>query len=83
MGVITWIILGAVVGVAASWLTGRTETGKLIINIIVGVVGAAAGGFASNLVTRHPPLGLNASNFFVALLGTLVFLAVANAVQRG
>ncbi len=82
MGGLSWILLGIVAGWVASFITRRMDLIGLAINVVVGVIGAAAGGFAANLVTRHPVFGFNLQSIFVALLGTLVFLAVANAVQR-
>jgi uncharacterized membrane protein YeaQ/YmgE (transglycosylase-associated protein family) len=52
------------------------------VNIVIGIIGAVAGGFTANLVTRNPVFGLSWASFFVALLGILVFLSVANAVQQ-
>jgi len=82
MGMLSWILTGIVGGAAASAITRRNNLLGYLINIVVGVVGAFAGGFSANLVTRHPVFGFFPESFFVALLGTLVFLAVSNAVQR-
>jgi uncharacterized membrane protein YeaQ/YmgE (transglycosylase-associated protein family) len=82
MGIISWIILGIVAGVGASYFTGRTDRTGYLVNILVGVIGACAGGFSANLVMRLPPFGLVFSSFFVAILGTLIFLFLANSMQQ-
>ena len=82
MGVLIWILTGVVGGAAASAITRRNNPTGYLVNIVVGIIGAFAGGFSANLVTRNPVFGFSPQSFFVALLGTLVFLAVANAVQR-
>lgn len=82
MGIISWIVVGVIAGVIACMLAGRTLTRDYLSNIGVGLVGAIMAGFATNLVTRQPPLGINSSSLFVALLGALVFLVFANAVNR-
>lgn len=82
MGIISWIILGIAAGVAVSYFTRRTEQLAYLVNSVIGIIGAAAGGFTANLVMRLPPLGYDTASFFVAILGTLVFLTVANALKR-
>jgi uncharacterized membrane protein YeaQ/YmgE (transglycosylase-associated protein family) len=81
---IVWLIAGAVIGWAASSLMGQRE--GLLLNIIVGVVGA----FIAGLVLT-PFFGIstiNQSNFsfpalMVSLLGALILLAVVSVFRRG
>jgi uncharacterized membrane protein YeaQ/YmgE (transglycosylase-associated protein family) len=82
MGVLVWILIGVIGGIAASAITRRNNPTGYFVNIVIGVIGAFAGGFTANLVTRNPTFGLSWASFFVAILGALVFLAVANAVQQ-
>jgi uncharacterized membrane protein YeaQ/YmgE (transglycosylase-associated protein family) len=81
MGIVSWIIIGLVTGWAAGQLLRRTGGGDLALNLVVGVVGAAAGGFITNLVIRQPVLSLNLQNGFVATLAAVVFLAIGNALR--
>lgn len=80
MGIITWIITGIVCGWGASILARRKQF--MTTNLIVGLFGAVMGGFAANLVTRHPVLGFSWSSLFVGILGAVVFLTFANAMRR-
>jgi uncharacterized membrane protein YeaQ/YmgE (transglycosylase-associated protein family) len=80
MGIISWIVIGILAGVFACTLTRRTTSRDFLVNIIVGLVGAVLGGFASNLVTFQPPLDFNFSSALVASFGALVFLVFANAM---
>lgn len=82
MGLLSWIIVGVAAGIGISLIYRRTVQMRFLMNGLVGVVGAVAGGFSANLVTRHPVLAVSWESLFVALLGAGVFLAVANAVQR-
>ena len=82
MGIISWVVVGGVAGVMACMLSGRTLTRDYMTNIAVGLVGAIVSGFAANLATRQPPLGVSASSLFVALLGALVFLIFSNGARR-
>jgi uncharacterized membrane protein YeaQ/YmgE (transglycosylase-associated protein family) len=82
MGVVSWIILGIIAGVVASYLTGRTDQKGYLVNIVVGLIGAFAGGFSANLVMRLSPLGFHISSFIVAILGAVIFLVFASSMQR-
>ena len=82
MGIVSWVLVGVIAGIIACMLSSRTLTRDYLTNIAIGLVGAILAGFSANLVTRQPPLGVSASSLFVALLGALVFLVFANAVNR-
>jgi uncharacterized membrane protein YeaQ/YmgE (transglycosylase-associated protein family) len=82
MGIVSWILIGIVAGVVASVISGHTDGTGYLFNIVVGTLGALAGGFAANLVTQNPVFGVSWQSAFVGLMGALVFLAVGNAVQR-
>ena len=81
---IVWIIVGAIIGWVASMIM-RTR-GGLLVNIIVGIVGA----FIAGLVLT-PLLGIgtiNQNNFslpalMVSLLGAIILLAIVSFFQRG
>ncbi|HEM61533.1 MAG TPA: GlsB/YeaQ/YmgE family stress response membrane protein [Chloroflexi bacterium] len=81
---IVWIIVGGILGWVASMIM-RTR-GGLLVNIIVGIVGA----FIAGLVLT-PLLGIgtiNQNNFsfpalVVSLLGAIILLAIVSLFQRG
>ena len=84
MNLIIWLVVGGLIGWAASAVM-RTQEGMLL-NVVVGIVGAALGGwFLSPLVGVST---INQSNFsvpslLVSFLGAVVLLAIANLVRRG
>lgn len=82
MGLLSWIIIGAATAVGLDLAYRRALSMNIWVNGLAGVVGAVAGGFSANLVTRHPVLDVSWESLFVGLLGAVVFLGVANAVQR-
>jgi uncharacterized membrane protein YeaQ/YmgE (transglycosylase-associated protein family) len=82
MGILTWLVVGVVAGVVASFFVRRPPSSAYLALIAVAFVGAAAGGFATNLVTRHPVFSANLPSLFVAVLGAGVFLAVFRGLQR-
>lgn len=80
MGIIIWIVFGALVGWIASALMGGG--GGLLWDIIVGIVGAVIGGFLMSLVGQSGVGGFNFYSFLVALLGACVLIAIVRALRR-
>ena len=86
MNLIVWLILGGVVGWLASLLMRTDEQQGIVLNVVVGVVGAfLAGWFISPLVGVGT---INQNNFslasvVVSLIGAVILLAVVNLFRRG
>ncbi len=80
MGILSWIIFGALAGWIASMITGRNERQGCLMNIIVGVIGASLGGWIMSLFGGSGVTGFNLPSFLVAVLGAVVLLAVVNFV---
>jgi uncharacterized membrane protein YeaQ/YmgE (transglycosylase-associated protein family) len=74
MGIISWIILGLIVGALAKWIMPGKDPGGIIITIVIGIVGALIGGFLSSLVGLGTVTGLNLGSIIIALVGALVLL---------
>jgi uncharacterized membrane protein YeaQ/YmgE (transglycosylase-associated protein family) len=84
MGLLSWIVVGAVAG----WLSGQVMKGRgfgLLGDIIVGVAGGLIGGWlASQLLhIANAVNGINASSILVAFLGAVLLIAVARMLQGG
>jgi uncharacterized membrane protein YeaQ/YmgE (transglycosylase-associated protein family) len=80
MGLISWILFGALAGWVASLITGRSERQGCLMNIIVGMAGAVLGGWIVSLLGGSGVTGFNFTSFLVALLGAVVLLVIANLV---
>ena len=80
MGIIVWIIFGALAGWVAHLITGRG--GGLITNIIVGIIGAFIGGFIMSLFGGAGVGGFDLYSFIVAVLGAVVLLVVVGLIRR-
>ncbi len=82
MGLIAWIIFGALAGWVASKLAGRDDQMGCLMNIVVGVIGAFIGGALVGLFTGGFSIGFNLTSFIVAVVGAVLFLAVVNLLFR-
>lgn len=82
MGLIMWLIVGGVIGWLAS-LVMRTDAQQgILLNIVVGVVGAFLGGLLlSGGNINNAPLTIE--TFAVSLVGAIVLLGIVNLVRRG
>ncbi|KLE34369.1 GlsB/YeaQ/YmgE family stress response membrane protein [Aurantiacibacter luteus] len=85
MGLIIAIIVGGVAGWLASIVMGRNASMGIILNVVVGVIGALIGNWL-----LAPLLGFGGSiqefdigSFVIAILGAIILLAIVNLVQRG
>ena len=82
MGIILWIIFGALVGWVASMIMKTDGQQGAIMNIAVGVVGALIGGWLMSVFGGTGITGFNIYSFLVALLGAVVLIAIVKAVRR-
>jgi uncharacterized membrane protein YeaQ/YmgE (transglycosylase-associated protein family) len=74
MGWLAWIVIGAIAGWLASKVM-KTSQG-LLMDIIVGILGAFIGGFLFNQFGAAGTTGFNVWSLFVAFIGAVVLLAV-------
>lgn len=82
MGIILWIIFGGLVGWVASLIMKTDAQQGIIMNIIVGIVGAVIGGFIMSLIGESGVGDFNLYSFLVALLGACALIAIVRAVRR-
>jgi uncharacterized membrane protein YeaQ/YmgE (transglycosylase-associated protein family) len=81
MGIVSWIVLGAIAGFLANLVVGGRE--GLIGTIILGIVGAIVGGFiAANVFNKGDVTGVNVESIVIAVLGAILVLFVWRALRR-
>lgn len=83
MGILSWIIVGAIAGLLASLIMGGGGFG-LIGNILIGVVGALVGGWLSTSILglSYYVTGINLTSVLVATGGAVVVLFVVGLLRR-
>jgi uncharacterized membrane protein YeaQ/YmgE (transglycosylase-associated protein family) len=86
MGVIIWLVVGGVIGWVASLIMKTDAQQGMILNVVVGIVGAVVGGWLIS-----PLLGAGTVNqgdfslvgLFVSLGGAVILLGIVNLIRRG
>jgi uncharacterized membrane protein YeaQ/YmgE (transglycosylase-associated protein family) len=79
-GIIAWLVIGAVAG----WLAGKIVEGSgfgLIIDIVVGIVGAVIGGYVAGALHLEIGGGL-ISSIIVAVIGAVILLFALRLIKR-
>ena len=79
MSFIAWIVLGLLAGFIASKVVNKSGEGMLM-DIVLGVVGAFLGGWLFNTFGMPGVTGLNLYSLLVAVVGAAIFLIVYHAL---
>ncbi len=82
MSILAWIVLGLIAGFIASQIVNKSGEG-LILDIVLGVVGAFVGGYLFTLFGAAPVTGLNLYSMLVAVVGAVVVLGLYHLVLGG
>lgn len=76
MGIIYWIVFGALAGWVGSLIMGTDGQQGIVLNIVVGVIGAGLGGYIMEYFGKGGVTGFNLYSFMVAVIGAVVLLAI-------
>lgn len=86
MNIIIWLVVGGIIGWLASLIMKTDAQQGVVLNIVVGVIGAVLGGWLLS-----PLLGAGTVNqgdfsvmgLVVSLVGAIILLAIVNLIRRG
>ena len=82
MGILLWIIFGALAGWIASIIM-KTDSGQgTVSDIFMGIVGAVVGGFIMNLFGQSGVTGFNLYSLVVAVIGAIVVIYIGRMVRN-
>lgn len=81
MGWLAWILIGAIAGWLASVVMKTNRRQGLLMDIIVGIIGALIGGFIFNQFGAAGVTGFNVWSLFVAFTGAIVLLGLMRLVS--
>ena len=85
MGIIIWLIVGGIVGWLASMVMKTDAQQGILLNVIVGIVGAFIGGWLIGPLVGAGSIndGFSVMSFIVSLIGAIILLAIVNLFRRG
>ena len=83
MGIISWLVVGAIAGYVAGFLVKGDESLGVIGHIVLGIIGALIGGFVAGLLTggKDYITGINITTIVVAVIGAIVAVVGYNAIR--
>lgn len=86
MNFIIWIVIGGLIGWAASLVMKTDAQQGVVLNVVVGIVGALVGGwllaplFGTGTINQND---FSLASLVVSLLGAIILLAIVNLLRRG
>lgn len=84
MGIIIWLFMGGLVGWIASMIMGTNDQQGIILNVVVGIVGALLGGWLIGPLLGAGSIneGITVISFIVSLIGAVLLLGILSLFQR-
>jgi uncharacterized membrane protein YeaQ/YmgE (transglycosylase-associated protein family) len=79
MSFLAWIVLGLISGFIASKIVNKSGEG-VVMDIVLGIVGAVAGGWLFNLFGHMGATGVNLYSILVAVVGAVIILFIYHAL---
>jgi uncharacterized membrane protein YeaQ/YmgE (transglycosylase-associated protein family) len=80
VGIVAWIVLGAIAGFITNMLMGGT--GGVITTVILGIVGAVVGGYVAGTVLGVADVtGVNLESIIVSVIGAVIVVALYRGMQ--
>jgi uncharacterized membrane protein YeaQ/YmgE (transglycosylase-associated protein family) len=81
MGILSWIIIGGLAGLAARFVTKRHM--GLVVTVLVGIAGGLIGGWAMSGLVHEPGItGFSLRSFLVAFAGAVVLLFIYGLISN-
>ena len=81
MGILSWVILGGIVGVIAKLIMPGKDPGGFIITILLGIAGAFVGGYVSTFLGLGSVTGFNLVSLAIAVGGALLLLFIYRIIK--
>jgi uncharacterized membrane protein YeaQ/YmgE (transglycosylase-associated protein family) len=82
MGILSWIVMGLIVGALAKFIMPGKDPGGIIITILIGVAGAFVGGFIGSFFGLGSVTGFNAGSFLLAICGAVLLLLLYRLIKK-
>ena len=82
MGILSWILMGLIVGALAKFIMPGKDPGGFVITILIGIAGAFVGGFIGSFLGLGAVTGFNIGSFLLATGGAVLLLILYRAIKK-
>ncbi|MCW5203125.1 GlsB/YeaQ/YmgE family stress response membrane protein [Desulfobulbus sp. US4] len=82
MGILSWIVMGLIVGVLAKFIMPGKDPGGIFVTILIGIAGAFVGGFIGSLLGFGTVTGFNIGSILLATGGGVLLLALYRMIKK-
>ncbi len=82
MGIITWIVFGALAGWISSMFMNTDSSQGALGNIVMGIIGAIVAGFLMPVLGMSGVTGFNLYSIVVAVIGAVVVISVSRMIRK-
>jgi uncharacterized membrane protein YeaQ/YmgE (transglycosylase-associated protein family) len=82
MGILSWIVMGLIVGLLARLVMPGKDKAGIIITILLGIAGAFLGGYIGSLLGLGTVTGFNAVSILLAIGGAVLLLLLYRAIKK-
>ena len=82
MGILSWIVMGLIVGILAKFIMPGRDPGGFIVTILLGIAGAFLGGFIGSFLGLGAVTGFNLGSILLATGGAVLILILFRAIRR-
>ena len=81
MNIIIWLAIGGLIGWVASMIMGTDGRQGIILNVVVGIIGATLGGWLFGGASTINQGSLSLSGIMVSLVGAVILIAVVKLLR--
>ena len=82
MGILSWIVMGLIVGVLAKFIMPGKDPGGFIVTVLLGVAGAFVGGYVGSFLGFGPVTGFNMGSILLATGGAILLLILYRFIKK-
>ncbi|CAK8725507.1 Transglycosylase [Candidatus Electrothrix laxa] len=82
MGILSWIVMGLIVGVLAKFIMPGKDPGGIIVTILIGIAGAFVGGYVGSFLGLGTVTGFNIGSLLLAIGGAIILLSLYRVIKK-
>ena len=82
MGILSWILMGLIVGVIAKLVMPGPDPGGIFITILLGIGGAFVGGYVGSFLGLGSVTGFNLGSLLLAVGGAVLILILSRTIRK-